>query len=91
MNDKVIGIITRKEGKVDDALMAVSNRLLKEYGGVLVTEPSLYGEGKITSPHPNRSLANIMNIIRDYTNVGIGFAYSIENTKTALSKVLAKH
>jgi hypothetical protein len=91
MNDKVIGIITQKLGGVDDVLMAVTDLLYKEYGGVLVREPTVNGERNITSPHPYGTLAKIIKTIRHYTNVGIGYAYSIEYTKTALSKVLAKH
>ena len=44
MNDKVIGIITQKEGRLNKSLMA---RLAKEYGRVSVTQPSLYGEDNL--------------------------------------------
>lgn len=63
-NDEVIGIITRKEGKIDEPLMA---RLFKEYGKVGVIKPSLYDEDNITLPHPNKTLAEIIKTIRDYT------------------------
>jgi hypothetical protein len=69
----------------------VADRYFKEWGRVGVAEPSLSGEDKITLPQPKRTLAEVVNIIRDYTNVGIGYAYSIGYTKTALSKALAKH
>lgn len=70
---RFVGVIVEKEGGVDENLMAVSDKLRNAYGRLRVNEPSL------------TALADIISIIRYYTNVGIGYAYSIEYVKTALS------
>ena len=84
MNDKVIGIITQKEGGIDNLLISLADRLVNNYGRVSVTKPSLYDNHQINLPHTNKTLADLINIIRYYTNVGIGYAYSIEYAKRAL-------
>jgi hypothetical protein len=78
MNDKVIGIITQKMERIDDRLVSLADRLTKSYGPVSVTEPSSYDDNKITLPHTNKTLADLISIIQYYTNVGIGYKSSIE-------------
>jgi S1-C subfamily serine protease len=88
MNDEVIGIITEKAGGVHERLLSLAHNLRENYGNVSVTEPSLYNDDKINFPHQNSILAELIIILHKYTNIGIGYAYSIEYAKRALSKIL---
>jgi hypothetical protein len=87
MNDKVVGVVTQKAGRIDDKFMKVSEKLANAYRGVVINEPLLTGESRIISPHPEKILADLISIIRDYTIVGIGYAYSIDYAKDALSNI----
>ena len=64
--------------RIDDRLVSLADRLTKSYGRVSVTEPSSYDDNKITLPHTNKTLADLISIIQYYTNVGIGYKSSIE-------------
>lgn len=67
--------------------MKISDNLVNAYRGIMINEPLPTGEGSITSPHPEEILATLIPIIRYYTNVGIGYAYSIDYAKDALSNI----
>jgi S1-C subfamily serine protease len=86
-NDRVVGIVTQKAGGVHDDLMNLADKLSREYAGIETIEPSLNHEGNITSPHTKKTLAELITIIRHYTNAGIGYAYSIVHAKTAMSNI----
>jgi len=87
MDNKVVGIITEKAGGIDRKLIHLS-RVVRQNPGtgmkIIYTKP----DGTRTSVDPQQALAQVIQIIHDYTNVGIGYAFSIEYLKNELSSGL---
>ena len=80
--DEVVGIITRKAGGVGVRLENLSTFLLQA--------PTVFSAGFTTSTgqtvtvDPLKTTAQVIQILHEYSNVGIGFAYSIEYAKQEL-------
>jgi len=81
-DDKVVGVITEKAGGIDKKLMNMS-QFLKKAPPVFTLDYTL-SDGRKIKVDPTKSLAEVIEIIHDYTNVGIGYAFSIEYAKSKL-------
>jgi len=77
--EKVVGIITQKVGGIDNKM--------KEFVEVFRSAPSVFtiNFGN-RSYDPNRTLAEFMDLMAKYSNVGIGIAFSIEYAKAELQR-----
>lgn len=82
MDEKVVGIVSQKAGGIDDKLMGISN-LVKSAPTVMSIGYQLKN-GQTINVDPTKSLAEVIQIIHDYTSVGIGYAFSIEYAKKKL-------
>jgi len=85
MNEKVVGIVTQKAGGIDEKMLEIS-RMVKSNPGTGMR--IVYrGRGGGTSFDPQQALADVIQIIHDYTSVGIGYAFSIEYAKEKLNEL----
>jgi len=85
MNNKVVGIITAKAGGIDERLMSLSD-FVKKAPTVFTLDWEL-SDGQVVKVDPTKTLADVIEIIHDYTNVGIGYAFSIEYAKSELARL----
>jgi len=86
MNEKVVGIITEKAGGIDKKMLEIS-RMVKSNPGTGMRIVYRKGGGAGTSFDPQQALADVIQIIHDYTSVGIGYAFSIEYAKQKLNEL----
>lgn len=84
INEKVIGIITEKAGGIDKEMSDISDFVLRA-PTIFTTNWTV--NGRTVALDPTKQLAKVVKIIHDYTNVGIGYAYSISYVKTALRRL----
>ena len=85
MDDKVVGIITKKAGGVDEKLMEKSEYF--KYSKSFFQLVSKFPDGTEISVDPNKILGEVIEIIHDYTSLGIGYAFSIEYAKAKLNQL----
>ncbi len=86
MDDKVVGIITEKEGGVRRRLVEIG-KFLEKKGAFMKFTSRNKTTGQSFSVAPNQTLGEVINIIRHYTNVGIGYGFSIEYAKSKLKEL----
>ncbi len=79
------GIITRKAGGIDEKLLYTANMIKSANSPSFITYTNNQ-TGEQFNFDPTKSFADVIQIIHDYTNVGIGYAYSIEYVKLELVK-----
>jgi len=86
MDDKVVGIVTEKAGGIDKKLLKISSAIKNRPGtGMRI----VYAKGSPNefSVDPQQALADVIQIIHDYTSLGIGYAFSIEYVKSKLEEL----
>ena len=79
MEDKVVGIITRKAGGIDEKFLNIG-KMVKNAPPTMTVGYTLTN-GRTINFDPIKSIGELVEIIHDYTSVGIGYAYSIEYLK----------
>ena len=85
MDDKVVGIVTQKAGGIDDKLLGISEIVKKSKSGMVINYK--FKDGREVKFDPQQALADVIQIIHDYTSVGIGYAFSIEYVKSKLQEL----
>jgi len=89
MNEKVVGIVTQKAGGIDKKMLEISRMVKSNPGtGMRIVYGTRGGGG--TSFDPQQALADVIQIIHDYTSLGIGYAFSIEYAKAKLNELKLK-